>query len=270
VIPGLRPYQEQFLTYAGAFLCGDKELDAPYQLKIQHTDRVMAHSLNFTCGLPDSIRFSAALSALYHDLGRFPQYKEHGSFHDDSTFNHALRSVEEIDRLNLLPPSLSYRKEIVTAICLHNQKKLNKPLTPQETFFYQLLRDCDKTDVLAVLKGHYRSAGDRNRYLTLGLSEKTTISPATINTLLSHQIIDMKDVRSVYDFKLLQISWIYDINFLESYLYILSRQDFQDILATIPAPLLPKGFIEQFPRILAEEQSKKKAIPDAAQAGGLL
>ncbi len=269
MIAGFKPFHELFLAYAGTFLSGDAEADAPFQLKIDHTLRVVAHSLQYTPDLPQTVRLSAALAALFHDLGRFSQFSEHGTFHDGSSCNHAQRSVEVLEKLRCLPPGLPHRAEIVDAIRLHNQKSLQEPLSLAGSFFYHLLRDCDKTDVLAVLRGHYQSADDRDRYLTLGLSDQPSISPEVLADLHSGRIVDIRHLHTVHDFKLLQIGWIYDIHFEPAYRFILSRQDFQAILATIPPRLLPTGFAALFATMQAREHSRKHPVLQTAVAAGL-
>lgn len=269
MIPGFANHKTKFLHYTRSFLGSDPESEAPYRLKIDHTFRVVGHSLQYTEPLPDSIRLASAIAALYHDLGRFSQYKEFSTFHDGSSCNHALRSVDELEKLGFLPPSQPYRKEIIDAIRLHNQKRLSEPLPPSSTFFYHLLRDCDKTDVLAVLKGHYQSAGNRDRYLTLGLSEEPKISPEVIAALEAGHIVDLRHLRTVHDFKLLQIGWIFDIRHRETYEFILSRKDFQAILDTIPPDLLPVDFRRNFDGMLKKELDRKVSVVDAARQAGL-
>jgi hypothetical protein len=269
MISGFRPHRQQFLAHARSYLTDSTEHDAPYLLKIDHTFRVTAHSLRNTTGLPSPVRLAAALSALYHDLGRFSQLKEFGTFHDGASINHAQRSVSELERLAWLPPGLPYREEIITAIRLHNQKLLTAPLSPVGEFFYHLLRDCDKTDVLAVLKGHYLTAGDRDSFLTLGMISEEAVTPTVLDAVLSGHIVDIRDVRTRHDFKLLQLGWITDIHYLESYRFMLKRQDFQDILAAIPSRLLPPDFHAFYMNRLREELQKKKAIQGVARAAGL-
>lgn len=269
MIPGFKIHQEHFRTYTQQFLCADEDQNAPYRLKIQHTYRVVAHSLHYSAALPAPIRLAAALAALYHDIGRFSQFAEYGTFHDAQSCNHARRSVDVLQKAGFLPPQTPHRAAIIKAIHLHNRKALDAPLRPEEAFFYHLLRDCDKTDVLSVLKGHYQSAGDRNSYLTLGLDKEDRISQSVLNTLRSGNIVDIGDVSTRHDFKLLQIGWIYDFHFLESYRFVLGRNDFRDILATIPSDLLPQDFIDSFDTMLKRETEKKRSIIHEAREAGL-
>ncbi len=270
MIPGFKQHREQFVAFTRRFLRGSTELDAAFQLKIDHTLRVVSHSLRFTVGLPHPIRFSAALSALYHDIGRFPQYQEYKTFNDGASLNHAFRSVEELESGGLLPPTVPFRHELIESIRLHNQKALSKPLPKRSAFFYHLLRDCDKADVLSVLKGHYQSAGDRDRYLTLGLSDEAVLSPQVIGAFRDRHIVDFNMLRTIHDYKLLQISWIFDIHFSETYRFLLDRNDFLDILATIPVQLLPERFAEDFSDLLERESFKKQTVQEAARAASLL
>lgn len=270
MVTGFKPHRRQFLDFARSYLTGREEHDAPYRLKIDHTFRVTAHSLRCTQGLPDSLRLTAALCALYHDLGRFSQLKEFGTFHDGASINHAHRSVSELERLGWIPGDYPRRSEIINAIRLHNQKTLTEPLTPAGEFFYHLLRDCDKTDVLSVLKGHYQTAGDRESYLTLGLANEERITPLVMEAVLSGHIVDVRDIRTCHDFKLLQLGWIFDFNFRESYQYVLARRDFQDILAAIPRNLLPSDFINFFENRLITELPRKRTVQIVAKCAGLI
>ena len=52
--------------------------------------------------------------------------------------------------------------------------------------------------------------------------------------LAAGRVIRLEDIRVLNDFKLLQISWVYDLNFRSSYRLLQQRGHIQALAATIP------------------------------------
>ena len=60
------------------------------------------------------------------------------------------------------------------------------------------------------------------------------MTAACVRELAAGRIVRLEDVRVLNDFKLLQISWVYDLNFRTSYSLLQQRGHIAALAATIP------------------------------------
>ncbi len=54
---------------------------------------------------------------------------------------------------------------------------------------------------------------DENGYITHNLTDDGLVSKGLVDHILNKQLIDKQQIQSLNDFKLLQISWVFDLNF---------------------------------------------------------
>ena len=59
--------------------------------------------------------------------------------------------------------------------------------------------------------------------VTLGFPDLPRVTPSCVAELAAGRIINLNHVKVLNDFKLLQISWVYDLNFRSSYRLLLER-----------------------------------------------
>jgi hypothetical protein len=208
-----------FTDYVQTFKSGDPDEDRNIVLKEKHTGRVRQEirEIGESIGLDDEDLRLAGVMALFHDLGRFPQYAEFGTFSDRRSCNHAALSVKvllENGVLDDLDPS--DRDLILKAISYHNRAALPEGESDRCLFFSKLLRDADKLDIWAVLLEYYsrhEKEGYRNEALELELPDIPLISEEVQKDIMAGEIVKSKNLRCQNDFKLLQASWVFDINF---------------------------------------------------------
>ncbi len=205
-----------FDRYVEPFLATDDEGAKNIQLKIVHTRKVCEVMALLAEGeqLPENDARLAAAIALLHDVGRFPQYRRWRTFRDSESDNHARLAVDVIREENLLdgiaPPEQLLIEE---AVRFHNL------LVPPVTFksptrqYIDLIRDADKLDIWRVFVELLAlPPEERASAATLGLPELPgTVSERCIAALASGSIVPLDTVTCVNDFKLLLISWIYDL-----------------------------------------------------------
>lgn len=212
----LRLYRRRFQAYVDSFRGGGDFIDANIDIKEKHTRRVCLHALDLTRSLKSSRseRELAFLAALFHDIGRFPQIRRYSTFNDRSSENHAILGVREIkarDLLEGLPATM--RRRVLSAVMVHNRLKLPPGLDPAQLRLVRILRDADKMDILDVLIQYYKSRenGD-NSALDLDLPRGENLSEAALADIEAARCVSMQNVSSVQDFRLLQTSWVFDIN----------------------------------------------------------
>ena len=117
----------------------------------------------------------------------------------------------------------------------HNRATL--PVTETETclFFTKLLRDADKLDIWKVVTDYYhQKSGSRNGALELDLPDTPGFSQEVYQDLKNKRIVDLAHVKNLSDFKLLQMGWVFDINFRPTLFCIKSRNYVEKIRNVLP------------------------------------
>ena len=211
------PFFRRFRAYVNSFMGQSTYVDHNITIKVEHTHRVCRHSLHIARSLDLSRddRMLVLLSALFHDIGRFPQIVRYHTFNDRKSEDHARLGVREIKALNLLDGlGEQERHTILTAIMLYNRLRLPQGLSPRYRFLCSVIRDADKLDILDVLIDYYRSPENgQNPALDLELPVGESLSAQSLANVLSGRSVNMENVHSRLDFRLLQASWVFDIHF---------------------------------------------------------
>lgn len=234
----LRQIRSNVTAYIDRFHGRDKETNAAVLLKRRHTERVAVEALRIARDLnlsPSQCRLAEA-TALLHDVGRFRQYTEYGTFVDGKSVNHARLGAEEIVARGFLEGLQSSAANlIINAVAYHNVPRLPPSRNRSFLFLLQLLRDADKIDILHVVTGYYLSGnGRRNRALELDLPDTPEISDAVYRDITEGRIARVAHMRTLSDFKVLQMAWIFDINMKYSFAVIKKRNYLEKIHASMP------------------------------------
>ena len=227
-----------FDRYVQIFMNGDEECERNVVLKMDHTKRVCKEILNIgkQLGLNDNELCLSEVIALFHDIGRFEQYARYRTFVDRQSENHAELGIKILKRNDVLNGFDNPTKSLVfRTIGYHNRASLPQDETEPCLFFTKLLRDADKLDIWRVVTDYYhRKDGRRNEAIELGLSDTSGISDEVYQDLINKRIVDVNHVKNLNDFKLLQIGWIFDINFEPTLNSIKSRRYLEMIREVLP------------------------------------
>ncbi|MCX8070241.1 MAG: HD domain-containing protein [Thermodesulfovibrionales bacterium] len=233
--------RQYFLDWFNAFCEGFYEdLDEHnknYKLKFEHTLRVCdnAEKILMTLEVEDYLKDLCWLTCLTHDLGRFPQYKQYRTFKDSISINHGVLSSKIIEDERLLNNlSEQDRSIVIQAVKFHNAYQIPFDISDTTKFALKLVRDADKLDIWKVFIDHYSdSNSEKPSALGLGFPDKPFISESIIEGIKRHEIVKLSDVVTLNDVKLLQLSWIFDINFKETYRIFEQRRYLNAIVNTI-------------------------------------
>ncbi len=226
-----------FEAYARSFLTGDADTDGPLALKIDHTARVCRniHRIGQAIGLTDAQLMTADAVALLHDIGRFTQYRRFGTFNDRQSANHATLGIDALAQaaaFNALPPDA--KRIIVDAIRYHNVRRLPTRQAPESALFRRLIRDADKLDIWRVFADCYRHRDRPDSTVVLNLPDRPTWNVQIIRSIANRQIANLHQMQSLNDFKLLQLSWVFDINFTETLIQASNRGHLGAIARSLP------------------------------------
>ncbi|MDA3897224.1 MAG: HD domain-containing protein [Desulfobacteraceae bacterium] len=227
-----------FYTYVQNFKHGNQATTENTILKEKHSIRVSSEILHIGHSLElntDELHL-AEITAFLHDIGRFEQYARYKTFADGKSVNHALLGVEILTKNKVLNAFEEPIKNLILRIIsYHNRASLPDDETKTCLFFAKLLRDADKLDIFRVVTNYYRQKGShRNEALELDLPDTPEFSDQIIKDLMNKQIVDIKHVKSLNDFKLLQVGWIFDINFDATFSAVRSRRYLDIIQEALP------------------------------------
>ena len=234
-------------------------------LKEEHTKRVCREiiAIGTDLGLTnDELRF-AEIIALFHDIGRFEQYARYKTFVDRRSEDHAELGVTVLRRLGVLHRCGEATQDLVFRIIrYHNRAALPREETESCLFFSKLLRDADKLDIWRVVTDYYRREdGERNGALELDLPDTPGFSDAVYLDLMRRKIVDMKHVMTLNDFKLLQIGWIFDVNFRPTMQAVRSRGYLEMIRHVLPKSEKIDALFSDITEYLEERLTPSKNIP---------
>jgi len=209
--------QTWFDEYTEAFQLPEAKHQRFITMKIDHTRHVLreirdlAGSVELNCG---GKRLAGAI-ALLHDVGRFEQYRRYRTFSDLDSEDHAELGIKLIREHGVLRGIGEYTRNLILhAVSRHNKIRLARHRIPEYTLFARLLRDADKLDILRIVVTHYQEKEKpEGGELGLGLSRDPAISASVLKSFLSGRMVRSADIKTLNDLKILQIGWIYDLNF---------------------------------------------------------
>ena len=201
--------------------------------KADHTINVvnMAEYIADDLGLNNENRELARVIALLHDIGRFDQAKEFGSFREDvRNVDHAALGVKILFEENFIREFIDddrYDSIIKQAIANHSKYKLDgSGLTDRELLHCKLIRDADKTD-------NYRVKTFSNIYsmsdVTQEELENSLITDKVFSDFMSAKSILSSDRKTGADIWISYIAFIFDFNFNSGLKYI-KEKDYINVL----------------------------------------
>ena len=206
--------------------------DGSIALKIKHTYEVVKKSEYIANGLrldKENIEL-AKIIALLHDIGRFEQIKEFEEF-NDKKIEHAEFGVKVLFDNSLIRKFIDedkYDNIIYKAIYNHNKYKIEENLNEKELFQCKIIRDADKLDNFRVKEKDKLEDMFPKIY-----NEKTinyeTISEKVYEDFMQHKCIKLEDRKTIIDYWVCVIAFIFDLNFNISLQYV-KENNYIDIL----------------------------------------
>jgi len=228
--------KDWFTCYVSRFYTNDSEYNRPIILKEEHTKRVCGNIIMIgdELGLSREDLITAEIIALFHDVGRFRQYEIYHTFVDALSEDHAKLGLRQIGIHKVLSGLPKNRKILISkAIAYHNAAFLPEYEDEKTLLFMKLIRDADKLDIWKVFLDYYME----NRYsdaIALWLPDNPSFSEKIIDSIRMRKFAKLKDLKTLNDFKLLQVSWVFDINFIPSFRTIKNNNFIGMLEKTLP------------------------------------
>jgi hypothetical protein len=178
----------------------------------------------------------AEATALLHDVGRFPQYARHRTFLDSMSVNHGELGAEVLLRegaLSFLPAR--ERELIISAVKHHNAYRVPDVGDRRQELFLRLIRDADKIDIWRVMLRYYATPEERRSPgVGMSLPDTQDYAPELLVSIHRGELIRYEDIQTLNDYRLMQLSWMYDLTTRGSFRLIQRRRLIERTAAYLP------------------------------------
>ena len=198
-----------------------------HSLRVMEISKQIAQNLE----LPQKEIEVATLIGLLHDIARFEQFTQYGTYKDLESFDHGDFGAEILQTdLRKYIDTDKYDEIIIKAVKNHNKFKIEEGLTEEELLQAQIIRDADKIDILYQSIDRFWKGKEHE-------VENSIISEVVIQQITNCSQTKRQIEESPIDNVMRVIAFIFDINFkasfqilkLEDYINkILNRYDLKD------------------------------------------
>jgi len=235
----IEKFKAWFDDYVGRFYGDDEYVNANLKLKEEHTRRTCEEMLYLAeeLGLDANQKRIAEVIALFHDIGRFEQFVRYRTYNDPRSVNHCLLGLEVLRKTKVLEAVSSEERQLIEkAIEYHGCKELPSHLEGESLLFSQLIRDADKVDVLYVVTDYYKQYRDEPEKFMVELEfpDEPAYSPEVVEDVLQGRRVDYARLRTLNDMRLLQLGWVYDVNFRAALKRIRQRRFLEMLIDFLP------------------------------------
>lgn len=211
--------KQAFAQYVRQYNAEDEKI----LLKIRHTYRVAEISERIASGLGLSAYDTdlAWLIGMLHDIGRFEQLWQYGTFIDAESIDHAHFGVELLFQDGLIRNyvegwSAGMEKRmgdlsvIRAAIWNHSAYRIEEGLNERTLLFCKIIRDADKVDIFKVA---YDTPPEVLYHCTLEEFQNAAISPEVIQAYQEEHAVLRSLKKTPVDFLVGHIALIFELEF---------------------------------------------------------
>lgn len=207
----------EFIKYTENYDLENERIKA----KQEHSLRVMKISKQIAEGLELSQQEIeiATLIGLLHDIARFEQYTQYGTYRDIESIDHGDFGAKILQNdIRKYIENSEYDETIIKVVKNHNKFKIEDSLSEKQELFAKIIRDADKIDIF------YQSAvrfwkGKENEV------EDSTISEYIVQQIKNFSQIKRRKEETPIDNVITVIGFIFDLNFKASF-EILKKEDY--------------------------------------------
>ena len=226
-----------FENYVLQFFTGDDHTDSALRIKVDHTKNVAIEACRIAASLDMNAQqcYLAEIIALLHDIGRFEQFSRYRTYSDRESEDHGRLGVQVIGTTGVLERFTGEMQSFICSIIgCHNRIALPEMGDPLLLHHLRLLRDADKIDILRVVTEYYAGYYDGNDAVAIGLPDTPGVTDAVLQSVIERRMVNMNHVKSLNDIKLLQISWVFDLNFPYTSAMVTRRRYLDKLAASLP------------------------------------
>ena len=230
--------KDWFATYSGSFLDTGEEDRRNIQLKIDHSLHVAENIVDIACRLKvrENERMIAEAAGLLHDIGRFSQYAQYRTFEDRKSMNHGLLGTQVLLNEKVFNALSEIEQDLILRVVkFHSAYAIPSMIDDQSIFFLKMVRDADKIDIYRVFMEYYESPkDDRASATAFGVPDTPEYSKEMLQCIFEKKVASYSTIKTENDFKLMQLSWIYDLNCTESLQVLQSKKYIHKLINKLP------------------------------------
>lgn len=229
--------EQWFLDYVRPFLSGATAATV-LQIKLDHSRRVAEDMTGIArdMGLAEADIHTARALGWLHDVGRFPQYAQYKTMRDAHSINHAqagLQVLEQTQLLSVCEPA--DREKIWVAIDCHNRRVVPDGLADDVRRFVLMIRDADKLDIMQTIYEVWKNDEiKRHPELILEIDLEGPVNQLVLDDIRARRSVAYAHIKSLADFFLTQISWVYDLNLRPTFQRLAQRRLLEQAAEALP------------------------------------
>ena len=204
-----------------------------FDLKVQHTYQVVnnAKLIATKLNLSEEDILLAELIGLLHDIGRFEELTFLKEF-DSVKFDHASYGIKMLFEDNMIRDFIdddSYDEVIKIAIDNHSRLSIQENIDERSLLHAKIIRDADKLDNYRVKKDEKIEANFPGRVKDKSELENSFVTDKVFETIKENKCVDIHDRKTILDYWVCVLAFIFDINFKET-LEIIKEKNYINIL----------------------------------------
>ncbi len=223
--------------YMKSFYEDDENVMLGIKTKETHTGYVTSYAreLAMHLQLAEHDVLLAELVGLFHDVGRFRQWKLYRTFSDALSEDHASLGLKVIVELPFFQElSGDDRDVLLFAIENHNKKNIAPAPTKKHLLFAKIIRDADKLDIFRVLEPYLTGKKIQTFSKIPFEDENMMFAPGFIDKFVRGEQVDYNEIRTNNDRILVRLMWAYDINFSWTMLRIREKGYLPRVMEHLP------------------------------------
>lgn len=232
----MRHILRRFLSFSNHYAAQVPGQGEHIILKRDHSYRVHALARRIVRAEHISDAFPYVLAALVHDIGRFPQYVQYGTYRDHDSIDHGDLGATLLEQGTFLADiDEELSSLVVNVVRLHNKKTIPEGLDRRSYSVLTVVRDADKLDIVPVILATLKSQRLQKGVVTMGLAhEPGCWTPKIVEQVYQGQNPSYADLRFINDFLILLASWGQQLNYAASRRIFMQREYLNKIFAFLP------------------------------------
>lgn len=222
--------KEVFKKYTDAYDASDEKI----KLKIYHTYRVadLCERIAKSENLSESECTLAWLLGMLHDIGRFEQQRQYGTFSDADSIDHAMFGADILfgkagqAMIREFVTDDTEDALIETAVRVHSAYRIPTDLDARTERFCHILRDADKIDILKV---NVEEPLDKIYNTTIEKLTTSMVTEEVMQSFFEHHAVLRSLKKTPVDHVVGHCSLVFELVFPES-LHIVEEQGYLEKL----------------------------------------
>lgn len=237
----LQSVRRHFIEYANSHIGKAGDMRHMMELKREHCAFVARNcrELATVSEWPQEDVNTAEALGYLHDIGRFPQLEEYGTFMDSKSIDHGERGWKALQESNLLDdvePDL--REALLCGVRQHNKRDVADDLPQAHYQWVYLIRDADRLDIYRVVYAAIINEKlEEHPEIGLGLPLEGDPSEELLAKILSGGAPAYDELKCFNDFLLCILSWINHMNYPAALKIVRERNILENFAAYLPVEL---------------------------------